>query len=287
MSDRLKHWLKPSLALALLALLTWLAPAAPLDPWHLMNPKKVATMIFALAVVQVFGSLMAQYLGARTGALLTGFLGGLVSSTATTASLARRSQLTGTSSTASAMLMFLAATSAMLIEGLVLVTAGLSEVHWPLLLIFVGPLFATGALILIQSRQVHGQVESSKISEFEVLPILKLAVFILVIISISKILQNYFGKNGIVILTSLVSLFEIHGSIIANVQMHESGSSSTLLLCGLLAISVAASYVSKLFLILTIGSSPLRLQALKATALLFCASGASWGFAFYFLELQK
>jgi uncharacterized membrane protein (DUF4010 family) len=286
MSDHVRPWLKPSLALVLLALLTWFAPAVPLDPWHLMNPKKIATMIFALAIVQVFGSLMAQRLGVRTGALLTGFLGGLVSSTATTASLAKRSQDLDQASTASAMLTFLAATSAMLIEGMVLVTTGLAVVHWPLLLVFAGPLLATGALIFIQSRQFRGNTKPSAISEFEVLPILKLALFIILIITVSKLLQNYFGQNGIVILTSLVSLFEIHGSIIANVEMHEAGASTAVFLCGLLSISVAASYVSKLFLISTLGSSALKRQAVLSTVVLFCSLAASWALASYFLVSQ-
>ena len=286
MNWKLRQWLKPSLTLLLLAILVGLAPSEPLDPWHLMNPKKIASMIFALAVVQVFGSLMAQFLEARTGALITGFFGGLVSSTATTATLAKRSRDLGQVSTTSAMLTFLAATSAMLIEGMVLVTAGLAVVHWPLLLVFVGPLLATGALIFIQSRQFRGPTKPSAISEFEVLPILKLALFIILIITISKLLQNYFGQNGIVILTSLVSLFEIHGSIIANVEMHEAGASTAVFLCGLLSISVAVSYVSKLFLISTLGSSALKRQAALSTVVLFCSLAASWAIASYFLVSQ-
>ncbi len=89
-------------------------------------------------------------------------------------------------------------------------------------------------------------------------------------------MQNIFGQSGLLILTFLVSLFEIHGSVIANVQLHDSGAINVGFLRGLLVISVAASYLSKLFLLYTLGSRPLRAQAAKGTGLLFLSLIASW-----------
>jgi hypothetical protein len=77
-------------------------------------------------------------------------------------------------------------------------------------------------------------------------------------------------------LTFLVSLFEIHGSVIANIQMRDAGAFSVQFLGGLLAISVVASYLSKLFLIQTIGSTALRNKVLKYTAYLFLSLIVSW-----------
>ncbi|QQR80613.1 MAG: DUF4010 domain-containing protein [Deltaproteobacteria bacterium] len=54
--------------------------------WKVFNPKKIASIIFALAFIQVLGFSTSQLLGSRVGAVLSGFFGGLVSSTATTAS---------------------------------------------------------------------------------------------------------------------------------------------------------------------------------------------------------
>lgn len=91
-NNNLRSWTKPTMTLISLSLITWLAPVAPLDSWSLLSPKKIATMILALAIIQVLGSALAQYLGTRTGAILTGFFGGLISSTATTASLAKKAK---------------------------------------------------------------------------------------------------------------------------------------------------------------------------------------------------
>ena len=75
MGEKMRDWVKPAMILAGLGLLTLLVPAEPIDPWSLINPRKIATMIFALVVIQAMGSMLARRLGVRTGALLTGFFG--------------------------------------------------------------------------------------------------------------------------------------------------------------------------------------------------------------------
>ena len=154
--------------------------------------------------------------------------------------------------------------------------AGTADVHLSNLVIFLGPIVATLGMIGVEYRTHTKRSGSSETSTFQILPILKLSFFIVVILSVSKISQNIFGQNGLIVLTSLVSLFEIHGSVIANVQLHESGAVSVNFLCSLLAVSVVASYVSKLILISAIGSPKLRSQAAKCTLILFCSLAISW-----------
>ncbi len=269
------------MALMIVGLFAVFAPKNPIDPWHLLSPQKIAVMIFALVLVQVLGSVMVRLLGAGAGALLAGFFGGLVSSTATTASLARRSNITskissGEDQEAGELLTFLAATGAMLFEGLVLVVSGTTEVHGATLLVFMGPMLATLVMILFNFKKLNGKNKNSDIAPFEILPLLKLSLFIIAILSLSKFFQKLWGHEGLVVITALVSLFEIHGSVIANVQLHDMESITVDFLCGLLAISIVASYLSKLFLIATIGSSKLRLGAVKSTSFLLVSLAISW-----------
>lgn len=280
MNSKIQHLIKPTITVLSLAILTWLLPATPLDPWNLLSPKKIASMILALTVIQVFGAFMVDYLGTRTGAILTGFFGGLVSSTITTASLAKRSKANNNKNPSGEMLTFLAATGAMLFEGLALVITGTTSVHITTVVIFIGPILATIIMIFFQYRKLEDRYDQADTSKFKILPILKLSLFIIAILAVSKISQNFFGKNGLLVLTSLISLFEIHGSIIANVQLHEAGSVSVKFLCSLLAVSVVASYISKLFLIFTLGSPLLKSFATKSTLLLFGSLAVSWLIAF-------
>ena len=272
-------WLKPVLTLSVIGLVGWLSPAQPIDPWHIFSFKKIATMIFALAAIQAVGAAMAQQLGARTGALLTGFLGGIISSTATTATLAKRSRASALGHSSGEVLTFLAATGAMLFEGLTLVATGSTEVHLAHLFIFIGPIFATIAMSYYQYRLLSNESDRTQSAPFLIRPILKLSVFIVLIVSLSKVCQLIIGNGGLLAITAVVSLFEIHGSVISNVQLHDLGAISINLLSGLLAISVIASYLSKLFLIWTLGSDTLRRQSIKCTLILFTTLGFSWAAA--------
>lgn len=273
------YWAKPLAILLVMIVLMRFSPEKAIDPWNLFSPKKIATMIFALSLIQAFGSILPHYLGMRMGSILTGFLGGLVSSTATTAGLARRSRTAAKSHVAAEMLIFLSATTAMLFEGLVLLIAGSSEVQLPTLMIFVGPMVATLGMMFWQGKALKGQKESLKPSEFHLLPVLKLSLFILAVLAVSKVFQSFFGESGLLLLTALVSLFEIHGSIIANVQLAESHAVTSVFLCSLLGVSIGSSYLSKLFLISTIGSRALLIHAMKSTFFLFGALVLSWTLA--------
>lgn len=274
-------WLKPALTLIFLGILASVVPNAPIDPWNLLSPKKIMTMLLALATIQAFGAVMAQFLGVRTGAILVGFFGGLVSSTATTASLAKKS-VDHPDAGSGEVLVFLSATGAMLFEGLALVLTGTSTIHLSNLIIFLGPFLTTLLMIAIELKAHKNQQEApAKIPPFRILPLVKLTCFIVAILSVSKICQIFFGHEGLVVLTSLVSLFEVHGSVIANLQLHETEIISVHFLSGLLAISVIASYLSKLFLIRTMGSDRLRSRCLKRTFFLFCSLAISWLAAIY------
>lgn len=245
-------------------------------------------MIFALVFIQVFGTLMSRILSAHLGAILTGFFGGLVSSTATTASLARNSNLNhlnsnpndkapkSNSENFNEILIFLSATSAMLIEGALIVLSGAKDFDLSLMLIFFGPLLTSFIMIVFYSKKTTSKNINTTDNQFEILPIIKLSIFIITILVISKLLQKVFGQNGLLVLTFLVSLFEIHGSVIANVQIFDSQEISLNLLRNLLAISIFASYLSKLFLIFTLGSKDLKIKAMKCTAFLFLSLFISW-----------
>ena len=144
-----KQWTKPVLIISVSFLIAWLLPSGPVDPWEILSLKKAAYMVFALAFIQAFGSAMIQLLGNRKGAILTGFFGGLISSTATTVSLARKSKVAVRENIGKETLTFLSATIAMLIEGIVLLLLGTTDIHLPLLLIFLGPILMTALIIVL------------------------------------------------------------------------------------------------------------------------------------------
>jgi uncharacterized membrane protein (DUF4010 family) len=70
-------------------------PDRTYGPYDVLNPREIWWMVVLIVSINLAGYVAAKLLGARRGALLGGALGGLISSTATTVSYARRSRAAG------------------------------------------------------------------------------------------------------------------------------------------------------------------------------------------------
>ena len=272
------QWLKAFLYLVILAGAYILAPDLPLDAWGLFNLKKILSMILALSVIHFLGVLLVRTLGLKLGLLFTGLFGGFVSSTATTASLARKSQDLSPEQIQIESITYLSATLAMLSEAIILIAIGTGRFLPQLYLLFVTPVLIT-LILIVHTYKKFPADEPASIKETEpslsLRPILKLAAFIICILALSKLLQHLLGQNGLMVLTFLVSLFEIHGSLIANIQLHENTSISTEVLATLISLSVLASYLSKMFLIHSMGNPSLKKTTTKWTLMILTAFIAS------------
>jgi uncharacterized membrane protein (DUF4010 family) len=78
--------------LIVFAILMPLLPVRPLDPWGVLSPRKVGWMVALIASVDFLGYATNRVLGTRRGALLTGLVGGLVSSTIVTVTMSRQAK---------------------------------------------------------------------------------------------------------------------------------------------------------------------------------------------------
>ena len=69
-----------------------IVPDRRLGPYDVINPREVWWMVVLIVGIGLAGYLVYRYFGEKTGTLLSGILGGLVSSTATTVGWAQRSR---------------------------------------------------------------------------------------------------------------------------------------------------------------------------------------------------
>jgi len=224
-----------------------------LNFFELIEVKKLLSMIIALGAIQLIGGLASRRISARAGFIVSGFINGLISSTAFTANLAKKSNSLSLDQVRIESVSFLSATLAMLTQGFFLILIG-TDFNLSISLIFISPIAMSIALIFIRNQKNQTiKTEFPQAPLFDFLSLLKLTIFIVGIITIEKLLQLQFGGRGIEILTFLVSLFEIHGSIIANSQMLAKKVISIDEFSFLLSLSLSASYVGKLFIVLFLG----------------------------------
>lgn len=78
--------------LIVFAILLPLLPLRTLDPWGVMSPRKMGWMVALIAAVDFLGYALNRILGSRRGALMTGVVGGLVSSTVVTVTMSRHAK---------------------------------------------------------------------------------------------------------------------------------------------------------------------------------------------------
>jgi len=85
-------------------------PDRAYGPYEVVNPFEIWLMVVLIVGISMGGYVAFKLLGAQTGAIVAGALGGLISSTATTVSYARRSEATPERSAAAALVVALAST---------------------------------------------------------------------------------------------------------------------------------------------------------------------------------
>lgn len=87
-----------------------LLPDSSFGPYEVLNPFRIWLMVVLIVGISIASYLMSRYVGARAGSVVSGVLGGLISSTATTVSYARRSKTAPETSALAALVIMIAST---------------------------------------------------------------------------------------------------------------------------------------------------------------------------------
>lgn len=87
-----------------------LLPDRSFGPYEVLNPFRIWLMVVLIVGISIASYLMSRYVGTRAGSVVSGILGGLISSTATTVSYARRSKIAPETSSLAALVIMIAST---------------------------------------------------------------------------------------------------------------------------------------------------------------------------------
>jgi uncharacterized membrane protein (DUF4010 family) len=128
-------------------------------PWQALNPYHLWWMVVLVAVISYLGYFAIKSLGANRGVLLTGLLGGLVSSTAVSVTLSRRAATEPSTETPAAS--GIVAASAMMFPRMLAIIAPvapalLAPLSWPLMSAGI----VGGAIAAWYERRAIGAVET-------------------------------------------------------------------------------------------------------------------------------
>jgi uncharacterized membrane protein (DUF4010 family) len=278
-----RNQLKPEeirAATTILVIMVGILPFLPnhsIDPWQLFNPQRFGILVLVLAVIQFGGYVAMRVLGERLGILLTGFFGGLVSSTAVFTTLPRFSrehpELTRVTVAAA-----LLATVAKLIEFTLIIAIAAPA----LLKMIIAPLITmatVGVLLAFLMTYDNGAkkiIAHHPINPLDVRSILRLACFIGGMVFLIGLAQFYFGARGIQLLAFLGGLVQLHSVTYAAATLYTTGKLIANITCVTLLLALLASFITKFILVWTLARNRFALLTSVFLLLMLAAGGATY-----------
>jgi uncharacterized membrane protein (DUF4010 family) len=244
----------------LIALVIW--PVLPNEfygPYHVLNPHNIWLMVVLIVGISLSGYVAYKLLGPYAGILLAGALGGLISSTATTASVSRQTKLEGLSARLASLVLLLASTVSLArVLVLVGVTApdSFDRLGPPLIAFVIGNAVLTGFLGLFVRREpaplpVQGNPAQMRFA------IVFGIIYAVILIAVAAG-RAHFGERGLYLVAILSGLHSLDAITISTAQFVEAGSIDATLGWKLILTAALANYVSKAILVASLGSRGLR-----------------------------
>ncbi len=243
-----------------------LLPNRDVDPLGVINPFQVWLLVVFVSGIGFGGYVLMKVLGAEKGIGLTGLLGGIVSSTATTLSFSARSKETPALSSHFAQAILLASSvmvPRILIEVLVVHPPLLSIVSIPLALMLLAGLGAVVAL-----RRQHRPEGDEKAVELS--NPLKLSTAVLfglafaVVLVIVELAQRFFGSTGVYITSALTGLTGVDAITLSVARLARQGALAEQVAASAVVIAALVNTLAKAAIAYTLGSPALRRTILIA-----------------------
>jgi len=210
------------LALVVLPLL----PDRTFGPLHVLNPSNIGLMVVLVAAISFLGYIATRIAGEGRGLAVTGILGGLVSSTAVTVSLASRVREDPKVLSLAAVAILTASTT---MFARILAIVGivdpplLRDLSWPLgAMTVVG--YATASALYFRSCGTLPQTEPvAHRNPFEITSALKFGLFYATVIFVAKAAQTYLGDQGLYGSGILAGTTDVDAITLSMARFHREG----------------------------------------------------------------
>lgn len=243
-------------------------PDRDLGPYAAFNPHQIWWMVVLISGVSLAGYAALRVVGTRHGAMVIGFFGGLVSSTATTVVFARHARAQPDLVKTAAMVLLLANLMVMLrLSVLTLVVApGLAQ---PLALVQGGGLLL-GLLVTAfgwQGLNAHGELPLPEVrNPTELRTALGFALIYALVLLCGAWLEDIAGSRGLYVFALLSGLTDVDAIALSslrlfNVSKLDAGQTVTAI-----TLAVLSNLGFKTALVLIIGGAPLARRALPGLA---------------------
>lgn len=222
-------------------------PDMAYGPMSTLNPRKTWYMVVLVAGMGLSGYVALKLVGARYGMLLSGFLGGLVSSTATTMTFAKRSKETEDLSTICVVVVMLACTMLFLRVGAVV--AALQPTMLPALAWRYGFMLGPALLVSYFLWRSAGSARTDQMPDVKNPCDLKNAVtfgvMYAVVLLVLALCKRYLGDSGLYLAALVSGLTDMDAITLSSIGMAGRGEISDVTASNLIVVATVANTIFK------------------------------------------
>lgn len=194
-------------------------------PFDVLNPYNIWLMVILISGISFLGYILMKMVGTQRGIGLTGFLGGIVSSTAVTLSFSQRSHKSHQLVKPFALAIMLAWT---IMFGRILIEV--ATVNPSLLQTIWQPMAASGAIGVIFCTYFYFSSHSDEESDvqlanpFELKPAVQFGLIYAAILLIARTAHFYFGETGIYVSSVISGLADVDAITISMAEFSKVGT---------------------------------------------------------------
>lgn len=240
-------------------------PDEPRGPYGVLNPFNIGVMIVLIAGVGFVGYVAMRLLGAGRGLLLTGAIGGLVSSTAVTLASANRARGSPALAGLSALATVIASTI-MFVRLLVVLAAVQRELMRSLLLplggMAVAGLVAVGVLYWRSRREPSSAPQVPFTNPFELWSAVKFGALFVLVLLVSRWAQETFGASGAYVMGVLAGSTDVDAISLSMANLAKGGQVELAVARTTIVLATCSNTAVKAGLSLALGGWPMGRQVL-------------------------
>jgi uncharacterized membrane protein (DUF4010 family) len=195
-------------------------PDRAYGPYNVLNPFEIWLMVVLICGISLASYTAYKFLGARTGTILGGVLGGLISSTATTVSYARHARRSPGSATVAALVIMIASTvvfGRVLVEIAVVGPEFLPQLAGPLLAMMVLMAAICGVMVVLG----RGEVEPLPLDEnpSELKAAMAFGLLYALVLFAAAAARETLGDRGLYLVAGLSGLTDMDAITLSTTQM--------------------------------------------------------------------
>lgn len=224
-----------------------------------INPYTVWLMVVLISGIGFSGYVAIKILGPRKGIGLTGLLGGLVSSTATTMTFSRRSKEEEVLSLSFSLAILLACTTMfprILVEVLII-----NATLLPSLSITMGTMTIGGCAVCLFIWKKTGREKSGEVpltNPFSIMPAVTFGLFYALIVLVARVMEVIAGDSGIYIVSVLSGLTDVDAITLTMSQISKQNPSKMNQATIAITLAAFSNTIVKAGMAIVLGSRNLR-----------------------------